>query len=621
MEGGNPPACLVALDYLQENEVKPVSECLPPGSTSIYIPARKISKLFEDEPHGLTLERLFLCPCYRCVQDGGSVEDRSTRFNKLREQELRGEYSLMYALLIYIHRPALIRKFQRHELKLEGTMYLRDSDFDKLGKENIFNLHVVRRKVLEKQYSFLVRILKPLSDITAISAKELLPINEDLQPKGTGTFAEVWCFAFQYDEYRSREFGEHITRFARKIFKQGMGTSAAKEWNNLQRLSKEENHPHLMVALGAYWHGNQFFILQEEAEQSLHDYLQGEGEEFESDELWKQMKGVADGLATLHKLYKGTKIAYHQDLKPANILILKRRLKIADFGLLEFKPISLDDDTGSTGIPNAHNTGYYAAPRQGKYTRDSDIWSLGCIMSELATCDIQGRDSVKSYKEARIADGSSGKDTPRFFSGQLVKDSVLKTHNLLYNYVRSEVPAGRTAMSMQFQKNFYTKDFFDLMNSMFRKMDQSTYLLEVLIEPAVPDAGRVAETIERLRSAAVPASALDDEIQNLTLQRHLLDTDVLGTSFEAQLTGFKEILNPQNRKKFPNTTLADLKQCIVNLQAKQHAERRQQGLKRLIPFLEGFQHFSEIIKGLPGATEFMSFIWVGTRLTNASDLV
>lgn len=206
MEGESP--CYVAFDYLDRSELKPFNECLPHVSASFYIPARKIRALFEEQPHGLTLENLFLCPCRRCKNDGGSVDDRSTHFNRLREQELRGDYALIYALLIYIRRPCLIRKFQKHELKLQGTTYLRESDFEVFGREQIDELHVLQKKILEKQYSFLVRTLKPHSDITSISPKELLPINEDVEPKGKGTFAEVRCFKFQDDDYRSREFGE-----------------------------------------------------------------------------------------------------------------------------------------------------------------------------------------------------------------------------------------------------------------------------------------------------------------------------------------------------------------------------------------------------------------------------
>ncbi|KAJ5020983.1 kinase-like domain-containing protein, partial [Bipolaris maydis] len=305
---------------------------------------------------------LFLCPCPRCTKDGGPVDYRSDCFNKLRDQELREEYSLIYALLVYIRRPGLIQKFQKYELKLEGTKYLCDADFDSLRRERILDLELVQRKTLHHQYSFLVRTLRPASDIISIPARELLPIKEDAELKGEGTFAQVRCFEFQYDEYRSRDFGTYITRFARKIFKHGMHRSAAKEWYNLQRLSKEKDHPHLMPALGAYWHGSYFFILQEEAEQSLHDYLKDPSDTFEPQELWTQMQGIAEGLSMLHNLYKDTKIAYHQDLKPANILIVKRKLKIADFGLLELRPVALPGDTDMTGIPNNHVTGFYAAP-------------------------------------------------------------------------------------------------------------------------------------------------------------------------------------------------------------------------------------------------------------------
>ena len=207
MDGSTP--CTVALDYLEQSEVKPISECFPSGSASLYIPARKIKALFEDEPHGLTTELLFLCPCVRCTRDGGSVEYRSDCFNKRRQQELRGEYALVYALLVYVRRPALIQKFQKYELKLEGTRYLCDADFENLRcYETIVNLELVQRKTLQSQYSFLVRTLRPASDIVSISAKELLPIKEDAELKGEGTFAEVRCFEFQDDEYRSRDFGD-----------------------------------------------------------------------------------------------------------------------------------------------------------------------------------------------------------------------------------------------------------------------------------------------------------------------------------------------------------------------------------------------------------------------------
>jgi len=388
-----------------------------------------------------------------------------------------------------------------------------------------------------------------------------------------------------------------------------MVKDAAKEWYNLQRLSKEEDHPHLMVALGAYWHGSHFFILQEEADRSLHDYLKGPGDVFDSPELWTQMQGVSEGLNTLHKLYKGTTIAYHQDLKPANILIVKGTMKIADFGLLELKPATLPTDTDPTGIPNEHNTGFYAAPRQGKYTRECDIWSLGCIMSEIATCDIQGRDGVSNYKKARTTDGSSGKDTPRFFYGREVKNAVLLRHKQLYASVQTSTPTDGNP-TRQLRKKFYNERFFDLLNRMFRQDRVSANLLEVSHEGAGIDAALVVEELATLRKEAFPATILDDGIGNLTLEQCLQDVDTLGPSIKAHLIDFKSMLNRKNRDIFQATAVTDLKQYIVNLQDKQHVERRQQGLGRLGPFLERFGEFGELIATLPSSGEIMGFVWV-----------
>jgi hypothetical protein len=200
--------CLSASHYLEKSEVEPVSECLPQGSAQWYIPMRRMKTLLEDEPDGLKLESIFLCPCNRCERDGGSVEYRSTNFSNRRERELRKYYATIYALLIYIHRPGLIQVFQKYELRLHGTRYLREDDFLVLRKENLFDFDLIKRKVLRLQYSFLVRILRPYSDITSIPSKELLPIKEDPEPKGVGSFAEVRCFEFQDEEYRSRNFGQ-----------------------------------------------------------------------------------------------------------------------------------------------------------------------------------------------------------------------------------------------------------------------------------------------------------------------------------------------------------------------------------------------------------------------------
>jgi hypothetical protein len=79
---------------------------------------------------------------------------------------------------------------------------------------------------------------------------------------------------------------------------------------------------------------------------------------------------------------------------------------------------------------------------------------------------------------------------------------------------------------------------------------------------------------------------------------------------EAHFIGFGEILTPRNRARFSATTLTALKQYIVNLQHTQHAERRQQGLTRLAPFLERLGEFGELVATLSRAEDIMGFVWV-----------
>jgi serine/threonine protein kinase len=371
-----------------------------------------------------------------------------------------------------------------------------------------------------------------------------------------------------------------------------------------------------MPALGAYWHGSSiFFILQEEADMSLHDYLKGQGGKYDSDELWNQMRGLADGLDKLHQLYKGTKIAYHQDLKPANILIVRGTLKIADFGLLEFKPVS-PDDTGTTGVVSAHNTGYYAAPRHGRYNREDDIWSLACIVSELATSDIQGRDEIAKYREARIADCPSGNDTPKFFLEQKVKSQVLDRHKKLQRMVQSLNSTDQGDGTRIFQGKFYSTAFFTLLNSMFRHVQAPSTLLEVSGQVAVPDAGQIAEKIERLRKEAmsVPLLKVGTKEPSSSPQGTFLVSEDLVSSLEDILEEFRQSLDRKDASKFRLTTLADLNQFVVNLQARQYAERRQQGLKRLAPLIEAFEQFGQLLREFCGelcdSNVFMAFIWV-----------
>jgi serine/threonine protein kinase len=286
-----------------------------------------------------------------------------------------------------------------------------------------------------------------------------------------------------------------------------------KEWvTHLQLTSKIRNEAakqHVMQALGAYSHGDIFFILQEEADRSLHDYLfHTNHDRYDSAELWQQIEGLSRGLAALHNLYHGTKRAYHQDLKPANILVVRGIMKIADFGLVEFRPVTVPGpgDSDISGVESNLIMGHYRAPGE-RSTRQGDIWSLGCIISELTTSDIQSLDAIQQYRSERRRDTEnlSGSDEPKFFNSRgVVKNSVLEWHKKLRDHVRNTEDGSIT----EFQKRFYSDQYFVLLNSMFRHRTRFGNTLEVpsagdLSIINAPMAEQIASDLKRLREEAL----------------------------------------------------------------------------------------------------------------------
>jgi serine/threonine protein kinase len=78
----------------------------------------------------------------------------------------------------------------------------------------------------------------------------------------------------------------------------------------------------------------------------------------------------------------------HLDIKPENILLQEGHAVIADFGIARAVSNSPSDDTRERAMPIL-GTPSYMSPEQAVGARDvdgrSDIYSLGCVLYELAT--------------------------------------------------------------------------------------------------------------------------------------------------------------------------------------------------------------------------------------------
>lgn len=196
---------------LDDKRSFPQSTLLPPDS--FYFSLTSIRQVLECPGEGLTLKDLFLCQCFSCRSHAGVKGEDDHRAHSLSEatrQELLGPYAIIYALLIYVRKPGLIHRFREEGIILEGTHFLNEGNLGFLSEPGLLRdareARVVRTAILDHQYKFLIRKLDARDEVTKISAKEILPICEDLEPKGHGSFAEVHGFKVQDDDYRGNEF-------------------------------------------------------------------------------------------------------------------------------------------------------------------------------------------------------------------------------------------------------------------------------------------------------------------------------------------------------------------------------------------------------------------------------
>ena len=152
--------------------------------------------------------------------------------------------------------------------------------------------------------------------------------------------------------------------------------------------------------------------------------------------FFKALQGLSSGLRYLHQFKSRSQDVcgaipifmhgYHHDIKPRNILVTDGKFVLADFGSSRLKGADEDtktlwkDTTSEYGAPECRNPESFAP---GMVGRALDIWSIGCIISEVITYMETGFQGVQKFRDFRVLEGVYGQ-TRCFHDGERMSEKV-----------------------------------------------------------------------------------------------------------------------------------------------------------------------------------------------------
>lgn len=213
----------------------------------------------------------------------------------------------------------------------------------------------------------------------------------------------------------SEILNEDQTKLIRKELKLRSSENSADFRREIEVLSflNSLNHPNIVELLGSYTCKGIHNLLFLPASGDLSQLLDADSIPDAPDSkagFAVALYGLSSALEKLHNFALGSLddikyIGCHRDLKPENVLVEKGTFVLADFGLSSLKKTSEDSKSPFKGGP-----GWYMAPecedaddefRPGLVGRAGDIWSFGCIISEVATYMSHGFQGVKTFRERR----------------------------------------------------------------------------------------------------------------------------------------------------------------------------------------------------------------------------
>ena len=216
--------------------------------------------------------------------------------------------------------------------------------------------------------------------------------------------------------------------------------------NDLNDLRQEEHilsvlrcleHPNIIQLLAAYTIHQTHFFLFPKADGDLKHLLRQENRlpGFQTDnEVFQALYELASAIEAVHNYFSNTfnvrKIGCHYDLKPDNILYRPGKLILSDFGLSRLS----DEEQGSKSLYRNGGAEYWAPEchsvdedfKKLHVGRSSDMWSFGCILSEILTYLQSGSTGVEIFSSKRVVTLGGYLECKLFHEGAKPSDAVIQ---------------------------------------------------------------------------------------------------------------------------------------------------------------------------------------------------
>lgn len=169
----------------------------PDGAPKNFISRTTIKSVLNTGP----IEQLLFCACDACAKySGSSADERKILYPNI---ELAEKYVSLFALLLALNCAGLFWWFQKDGVTLDQPI----SETTLASLTSFLSDHFtieeaidVKNRIKGLQYSFFARPLERGKIYKEYNSKEALPIDEDDNLKGEGSFGEVYAFKI-LDEY------------------------------------------------------------------------------------------------------------------------------------------------------------------------------------------------------------------------------------------------------------------------------------------------------------------------------------------------------------------------------------------------------------------------------------